>query len=92
MDEKRSGSGVIRFGEVEASGKWKLGERQLTISFEIPAMTDENKGRLTQYCTSCDPLPVQLPGEPTPAPRTIMGFERNAYEATLYLAQKPKPR
>lgn len=86
MVGKRSGTGVIRFGEVESLGKWKIAEWQLTISFEVPAMTDVNKDRLARYCTSCDPLPVQLPGESAPARRSITGFDRNPFETTLYLA------
>lgn len=82
---------MIRFGEVESQGKWKLGESQLTVSFEAPALTKESMGLLAHYCGSCDPLPVHLPGESAPARRSITGFDRTARETTLYLAP-PKTR
>jgi hypothetical protein len=89
------GNGVIQIGSVQAEGKWKQTDGFLVVTLKTAALGSAHKSQLAEYCTSCDPLVIQLPGQLQPANCTITGFGRGTHATTLYLseaAEKPQAR
>ena len=87
MEDKSRGDGVIQIGRVQASGKWKLVDGFLAVTLETASLDNEHKSWLAEYCTTCSPLAVQLPGQLKAANCTITGFDRGTHATIFYLAE-----
>jgi hypothetical protein len=79
-------SGSVRFGSVRAFGKWEITDELLVVSLETAHLAQEQKRKLAQYCTSCLPIPIRLPGQWRAVSHTITGFDRGTHATTFYLA------
>jgi hypothetical protein len=85
--DTNSGAGIVRLGEVRSTATWQAAEGHLQISFESATLSAKSLRDLSQYQTSSQPMPVQLPGEAKAKNGVLIGFERSEKIATFHLSR-----